>query len=139
MSISATLQAQAAGHERAEAAHARAAARLGKAGGGGGGADGNDLLAALKEDVAKLRRQVRGCAGGSCTGAFLVEGGVHSRHPLGLPHANPLCPQVDEVQPREIEARQRRLTALQDALSIEVRPPRSVCPSWQAQSPARSL
>ena len=30
-------------------------------------------------------------------------------------------PQVDEVHPREVEARQRRLAALQEALSVEVR------------------
>ena len=62
VSISATLQAQAAAHERAEAAHARAMARLSKAGsgvgGGGGGGGDEDPVAGLKEEVARLRRQV---------------------------------------------------------------------------------
>jgi hypothetical protein len=68
-----TLQAGAC--ERAEAAHARATAALARAegagGGGGGGAtrDGAGMVAALRDEVARLRQQVGG-VGGAAAGCL---------------------------------------------------------------------
>lgn len=60
VAISATLQAQAQALERAEVAHERAVARLAKAGGeaAAGQGDAAGVVAALQEEVARLRQQV---------------------------------------------------------------------------------
>jgi len=91
VAISTTLAAQAGAYERAEAAHARAMAALTKASTGAAAGRGGDDEDGAAGMVAWLRDEV-----------------------------GQLRQQVDEQQPQEIEARQRRLAALHEALSIEV-------------------
>jgi hypothetical protein len=64
VAISSTLAAQAGACERAEAAHARAAAALERASGAGGVSqlNGVGMVAALRDEVARLRQQVRAWA-----------------------------------------------------------------------------
>jgi hypothetical protein len=152
VAISAGLAAAAAAHGRARAAAARAEERLARAGAGGGGGGaggGGDPVEDLRAEVARLREQVRGALWAGGEGAEASEGcgacGAErmprstrlrraERSARMLPERSwPLWPpgQVDEAQPRELEAGRRRLAALQEALGLEVRGP------WRGRLRAR--